>query len=180
MKYETKRLETKRLIMDKGNSKTSREVYEYDLTKCTGIDNQNELVKFAKPIDFIGIDSKNYYEEECQDECMYDWYIYLKNNRKAIGNVIADREVKKDKAIELSYNMHPNYWNNGYMTEALQVIIDYLKNIGYKKIIINFYEGNIKSKRLSEKLGFKFVKKQQKYYSPRSKMIDNYEYILEL
>ena len=53
---------------------------------------------------------------------------------------------------------------NGYIPEALREIIQYLKKLNYKKIIIHFYEGNDKSKRVCEKLGFKFVKKEPKYF----------------
>ena len=82
--YITTYLESDRLIIKKGDSNSCKKVYEYDLTKCTGIDQQNELVKFDKPIDFIGQDSESYYED-CQKEKMFDWYIYLKENNFPIG-----------------------------------------------------------------------------------------------
>ena len=176
--YTTAYLESERLIIKKGDSASCKKVYEYDLTKCTGIDQQNELVKFDKQIDFIGQDSESYYED-CQKEKMFDWYIYLKENNFPIGNIIADREIE-DFPIEISYNMHPDFWNKGYITEALREVVDYLKLIGYKKIIIHFYEGNEKSKKVCEKLGFKYYKKTNKLYKPTDKMIDEYEYILYL
>ena len=57
-------------------------------------------------------------------------------------------------------------------------IIPYLKTPSYKKIIIHFYEEDEKSKRVLEKLGFKFVKKKQKHFKPTDKYINDYEYIL--
>ena len=75
--YETKRLETERLIIDKGTSEVCKKIYEYDLTKCTGIDGRNELVKCKKEIDFIGDNPDRYYKE-CENDKLFDWYIFLK------------------------------------------------------------------------------------------------------
>ena len=177
-KYETKKLETERLILKKGDSSASKKVYEYDLTKCTGIDGQNELIKFDEPIDFIGPDVDEYYND-CEVEKMYDWYLYLKESNIPVGNVLADRE-DENGSIELSYNIHPKFWGNGYAVEAIETIIDYLKQLDYKKIVIHFYAGNDKSKRVCEKLNFKFNKVEEKFYAPTNKQINEYEYILEL
>ena len=59
-------------------------------------------------------------------------------------------------------------------------ISNYLKSLGYKKIVAHFYEGNEKSKRVCEKLGFKFQKKELDYFKPGDKYINDYEYILYL
>ena len=177
-KYETKELKSERLIIKKGDSSASKKVYEYDLTKCTGIDGQNEIIKFAKPIDFIGNNAAEYYME-CENEKIYDWYLYLRENNIPVGNVLADREDENGN-IELSYNIHPDYWGYGYAVEAIKSIIEYLKKLNYKRIVIHFYDGNDKSKRVCEKLNFTFNKKEKKFYAPTNKQIDEYEYILEL
>lgn len=177
--YETKRLETERLIIDKGTSEACKKIYEYDLTKCTGIDGRNELVKFEKEIDFIGNDSDSYYKE-CENDKLFDWYIFLRSTNEPVANIIADRENEEEKSIEVSYNTHPKYWGNGYVPEALKEISNYLKSLGYKKIVAHFYEGNEKSKRVCEKLGFKFQKKELEYFKPGDKFINDYEYILYL
>ena len=126
-KYETKRLETKRLILDKGTSSVCKKIYEYDLTKCTGIDGRNEFVKFEKEIDFIGENSKEYYKE-CEKNKIFDWYVFLKNTNEPVANIIADRENEEEMSIEISYNTHPKYWGNGYAPEALKEISKYLKS----------------------------------------------------
>ena len=177
-KYETINIETDRMILKKGDSFASKKVYEYDLTKCTGIDGQNELVKFDNPIDFIGDNVEEYYNE-CENDKIYDWYLYLKKDNIPIGNILADREDETG-AIELSYNIHPDYWGKGYATEAVQSIIEYLKELKYKKVIIHFYDGNNKSKRVCEKLGFKLNSKELKFYKPTNKNIEEYEYVLDL
>ena len=49
---------------------------------------------------------------------------------KPIGNVIADRKQKNIKAIELAFNTHPNYWRQGYTSEAVIEIIKFLFSPG--------------------------------------------------
>ena len=175
--YKTEKLETERLIIDKGDSYACKKIYEYDLTKCTGIDGQNELIKFEEPIDFIGDNQEQYYKE-CEENKIFDWYVYLKDNKIPVANILADRE--ENGSIEISYNVHPNYWGNGYAPEAIREIIKYLHSVGYIKILIHFYDGNEKSKRVCEKLGFKFVNREEKYYQPTNKKIYENEYALFL
>ena len=176
-KYETVMLESKRLIIDKGDSKSSKSVYEYDLTKCTNIGGVNKLVKFKEPVNFVGNDPVKYYEE-CKKNKMFDWYVFLKSDNTCTSNVIL--EEKEDDALEISYNTNPKYWGNNYVVEATLEIIKYLKKLGYKKIIAHVFEGNIKSIRVLEKLGFKYIKKELSFYKPLNKYIGDYEYQLDI
>ena len=169
-KYDTKELETERLILKKGTSEDCIKVYEYDMSKCRGVGGVDVLEKSLNKIDFIGDDSEKYYNE-CINNKMYDWYIYLKNGTP-IGNIVADREDNNINSIELSFNMHPNYWRKGYMTEAVRCIIDYLLDNYYDNIIISYDTGNIKSKSFIEKLGFNYYKTIKNAYEKNGIMID--------
>jgi len=170
MNYNTTTLITERLILKKGNSEDCIKVYEYDLLKCRGIAGEEKLVKSEYPIDFIGNDTEKYYLE-CMKNKVYDWYIYLKNGTP-IGNIIADRQNDEINSIELSYNLHPHYWRNGYMTEALIECINYLFSIGYDNIIIGYDTGNYKSKALAEKLEFKHYKIMPNVYQKNGITVD--------
>lgn len=46
-------------------------VYDYDLTRCTGIDGSNELVSFEQAIDFIG-DNVEKYCADCEKNKVFD------------------------------------------------------------------------------------------------------------
>ncbi len=152
VKYKTVKLETERLIIDKGTIKDCKKIYEYDYNMCKGINGVDKFVKFDEPKNFMGEDEEKYYNEDCFNYEMYDWYIYLKPKNIPIGNIMADREIKDIKAIEIAYNLHPDYWHNGYMTEAVNEVIKYLYSIGYDNIIISYEDGNIRSKKIIEKL----------------------------
>lgn len=75
--------------------------------------------------------------------------IYLHD--KLIG-FINDVEIKDDR-IELGYVIHPDYWNQGYASEALASSIQHLLKQGFKKIITGAFEENKASQRVMEKCG---------------------------
>lgn len=170
MNYDTVTLTTERLILKKGTSKDCIKVYEYDLLRCRGIAGEEILVKSEIPIDFIGDDDKEYYNT-CIKNKVYDWYIYLKDGTP-IGNITADRQIEEIKGVELAYNLHPDYWRKGYMTEALNAVINYLFEIGYDNIIIGYDTGNYKSKALAEKLNFQKYKILKDVYKKNGIPID--------
>lgn len=161
-KYETKELITDRLIIKKGTSKDCIKIYEYDMLKCRNIAGEEVLEKSKEQIDFIGDNPEEYYKE-CEQNKMFDWYVYLKDGTP-IANVTADREIEEINSIELAFNMHPDYWRKGYMKEAVTKIIDYLFEIGYSNIIIGYDEGNYKSKSFAENLNFKEYKTIENSY----------------
>lgn len=169
-KYETTELKTNRLILKKGISEDCIKVYEYDMLKCRGVGGIDIIEKSLSKIDFIGNDNKKYYEQ-CKTKKMYDWYIYL-NDGTPIGNIVADREDDNISSIELSFNMHPNYWRKGYMTEAIKCIISYLLDNYYDNIVIGYETGNIKSKSFIEKLGFRYYKTINNVYEKNGINID--------
>jgi len=152
MKYITPFLDSERLILKKGIFLDYVKVYEYDFTKLRDINGEFKYVKLNED-DISGFDRYSLENDE-----VYDWIIYLKSNGYPIGNITADREVKEIKAIELSFNLHPSYWGNGYMKEAIICVLDYLFKNGYDNILCCYSLGNIKSKRLIEKVGFEFYK----------------------
>jgi [ribosomal protein S5]-alanine N-acetyltransferase len=154
--YETIELQTERLVLKKGSIEDYVSVYEYDMRKVRDIAGEFKLEK--QDPNEIKAWFKNGIDEYYSD-CMiikqaYDWIVYLKNEMIPIGNIIADRPREELSAIELAFNLHPNYWGNGYMPEAITETLNYLFKIGYENVIMGYDEGNIKSKRVCEKLGF--------------------------
>jgi RimJ/RimL family protein N-acetyltransferase len=85
----------------------------------------------------------------------YEFIIYLKDTLEPIGDIGFDRYNEELNSLEISCYIHPNYWGNGYVKEALISAMEYIYSLGFDNIIYGYYEGNIKSKRNCEKLGFK-------------------------
>ncbi len=79
--------------------------------------------------------------------------ICLKENGKVIGCIDIRVEEKENKA-SFGYVLNRFYWNNGFMSEALKLIIEY----GFNQLRVDEIFGlcekqNIGSKRVMEKAG---------------------------
>lgn len=118
------------------------------------------------------------YYQKCINEKTFDWYIYLSNNTP-IGNIVADRENDEINSIELSFNMHPNYWRKGYMKQSVTTVIDYLFKF-YYNIIIGYDTGNYKSEAFSKSLGFKPYKINKNAYQKNGRNVDTYLMIMSI
>ena len=92
--------------------------------------------------------------------------IILKENQKAIGSIgVEECRQDLDKNLEnlfgreLGYVLSKDYWNNGIMTEAVSKVIEYcFKILKLNYLIATYFNYNIKSKKVLEKLNFKFYK----------------------
>lgn len=93
----------------------------------------------------------------------YRWGIELKETNKLIGMIDVVNYINNDPVI--GYVLGKAYWNNGYMTEALKIVLDKLFCDGYSHILIEADERNISSNRVIRKNGFKFIKKETKQCS---------------
>lgn len=58
-----------------------------------------------------------------------------------------------DDAIEVGYVVDPAFQGSGYATEAVQAVIHELREMGFRKALAGFFEGNTASQRVMEKCG---------------------------
>lgn len=66
-------------------------------------------------------------------------------------------KAKTDDECELGFWIGKPFWGKGYVPEASQALIKYaFEQLGMKQIWCAYYDGNTKSKRVQEKLGFVF------------------------
>ncbi len=78
---------------------------------------------------------------------------------KLKGNTeMTDREDE----CEMGYWIGKPFWGQGLMPEAARELLRHaFEDLGMQKVWIGYYEGNEKSKRVQEKLDFKFVKRNE-------------------
>jgi len=119
--------------------------------------NNNEIKKTYMIPDFVNEEESIEYFNKLLNISLNDKHylngIYL--NNYLIG-MINDVYID-NKEIEIGYFINPIYWNKGYATEALKAMIDYLFNIGFKRIIASYFEENIASSRVMAKSGMKHI-----------------------
>ena len=88
--------------------------------------------------------------------------ICLKEDNKAIGCIelkFGDKTdlVNGDDECELGYWLGKPFWGRGIMPEAASEMIRHaFEDLGCSKVWCGYYDGNMKSKRVQEKLGFKY------------------------
>ena len=87
----------------------------------------------------------------------YHWGMVLKETQEIIGTVGSLGIDEKNHCTELGYCMSRAYWGNGYMTEAVKAIIEYLfKTVGLNRIMARHDPENIGSGRVMQKCGMVF------------------------
>ncbi|MEM7028470.1 MAG: GNAT family N-acetyltransferase [Chloroflexota bacterium] len=80
------------------------------------------------------------------------WGVFLKSAETAIGTV---GYIGNPGVPGIGYILHPDYWRQGYMSEALRAILDYgFDNLGISRAELWINEDNLASQRLAESVGF--------------------------
>ena len=83
------------------------------------------------------------------------WGISLKDDSRLIGTIGFWRLVKEHFRAEIGYLLHPDYWGQGLVSEAINTIMDY----GFTVMKLHSVEANVNpankaSVRALEKTGF--------------------------
>lgn len=87
-------------------------------------------------------------------DCMR-WGIELRVTGELIGMI--DVVEYRDGHPVIGYCSGPDYWGNGYMTEALRAVVEELFATGHEEILIEAVRENTASNRVIEKTGFAYV-----------------------
>lgn len=133
--------------------------------KETDIDIQYEIIHDSRLATFIQFPDLTRQEElECiknwineADESKYEkWVIELKKDNTPIGNISVNGINKKNNYCNVGYVILYDYQNNGYATEALKKVSDYLLNDrNYYLVECSCNELNAQSSKVMLKAGFK-------------------------
>lgn len=88
----------------------------------------------------------------------------------AIGSIelmISTRAAKGNKEAELGFWMGKPFWGRGYMPEAAKALIERgFTTLGLETIWCGYFDGNQKSKRTQEKMGFTYHHTNEKVELP--------------
>lgn len=146
-------METARLILRKWTEEDAASLFEYAKDPEVG------PIAGWPPINSID-ESKNIIENVLNGaEC---YAICEKNNDIAIGSIELKLNghtdmTERDDECELGYWIGKPFWGRGYMPEAAKELLKRgFDELGMTKIWCGYYDGNQKSKRVQEKLGFVF------------------------
>ena len=88
--------------------------------------------------------------------------ICLKTDNKAIGAIELKLNghtdmTERDDECELGYWLGKPLWGQGIVPEATREMLRHaFEDIGMQKVWCGYYDGNLKSKRVQEKCGFRY------------------------
>lgn len=109
------------------------------------------------------------WEEEYNIPNTYRWIVEVKELNKVIGTIDVVHKSINQKTAEIGYCYGSKYWGNGYATEALTKVIDYLLNeVGFELLEAKHLIDNPASGKVMEKSGMKYEA------TLRKRIIDQY------
>ncbi len=83
------------------------------------------------------------------------WGIVRPDEGVLLGTVGLWRIIAEHHRAEIGYGLHPDYWQQGIMSEALAAVLDFgFRKLGLHSIEANINPNNAASRRLLEKHGF--------------------------
>lgn len=82
------------------------------------------------------------------------WGIEYLQERKIIGTIGMHRYRREHRRTELGYVLHPSYWNQGIMTEAVRSVLQYsFYLLGLHRVEAGVFNGNHSSEKVLQKVG---------------------------
>jgi ribosomal-protein-alanine N-acetyltransferase len=103
------------------------------------------------------------------------WGIVRKADDQLIGTCGYHNWFQHNHRAEIGYDLSPNCWNQGYMTEALRAVISNgFMRMGLNRIEAFVYTGNVRSTQLLQKLGFQIEGTLRDYYYLNAMYHDHY------
>ena len=105
------------------------------------------------------------WEEEYNNAYTYRFIVYSKEFKELIGTIDLVNKNIKEKTGEIGYFYGSKYWGNGYATEALDKVLNFLLNdVGFYLIEAKHFVTNKASGRVMEKCGMKYEATLRKRY----------------
>ena len=107
--------------------------------------------------DLLDEKSASIFFKKIKDLCYSDKHIAygIYFNNKIIGFI--NSVFIEGKTIEIGYFIDSRLWNNGFATEALGNMIDFLFKKGFEEILAAHFEENPASGRVMQKCGMKLI-----------------------
>ena len=95
------------------------------------------------------------------EEEVHIWAVREKSSEQFVGLLTLDPHHRQED-MQISYEFLPAFWGQGYASETIQVILQYIfEDLDWPKIVAETQTANMASVRLLERLGF--VRKETLY-----------------
>ena len=145
-------LETERLILRRIEPRDDKDMFDYA--------SRPEVTEYLLWMPHVNIEATRGYIEFIQTRYkkgLYaDWALELKENRKMIGTCGYANIDSSALRCEIGYVLSPEYRKKGYMTEAINAILDLtFSKLFFESAELRIMDENADSARLAERVGFR-------------------------
>ncbi|MGE7093017.1 GNAT family N-acetyltransferase [Lysinibacillus sp. NPDC048646] len=166
-------LETDRLLLREIKEEDAQGIFNCfsnnDVTRFYGQDTLESVEQAVKIVEFF---SKIYTEKRG-----IRWGIEIKGNSGIIGTIGFNAWLPKHKRAEIGYEIHPDYWRNGFTTEAVTSVLSYgFEALDLTRIGAVVFIENEASNKLLTKLGFQQEGILRDYMYQNGKAHDTFVY----
>ncbi|MGN4126012.1 GNAT family N-acetyltransferase [Lysinibacillus sphaericus] len=168
-------LETERLLLREIKKEDAQGIFNCfsnnDVTQFYG---QDTLESVEQAEQFVEFFSKIHMEKRG-----IRWGIEIKGSAGIIGTIGFNAWLPKHKRAEIGYEIHPDYWRNGYTTEAITSVLSYgFKELDLTRVGAVVFIENEASNKLLTKIGFQQEGILRDYMYQNGKAHDTYIYSL--
>ncbi|NOU93271.1 GNAT family N-acetyltransferase [Paenibacillus sp. LMG 31456] len=162
-------LETERLLLRQLITEDSRDLFQYfskdEVTKYYDLESFTEIGQSEELI--------HTWNKRFQEKKGVRWGITIKSEDKIIGTCGFHNWSNEHFKAEIGYELAPEYWQQGIMTEALEALLPY----GFRELELNRIEAfidpdNISSRKLLEKIGLKEEGYLKDYFYEKNRFVD--------
>ena len=150
---ETERLILRRFIISDLEPMFHNVWSNFDVWKWTNYEPMNSID------DILNLNNifTDYWFAKYEKSDYYNWAMQLKLSGEVIGRIRGGIPDDRIRQIELAYELGQNWWNQGFMTEALKKVIDFFFNeIGFSRIFTSHAHENPASGKVMQKCGMTY------------------------
>lgn len=142
-----KTIETERLILRAWKTDDAPDMFAYAQSPIVG-----PAAGWA-PHSSIDV-TQDYLAQTIKDDDT--WAIVLKDQNRVIGSV-GLHTTGVDSVREVGYVMHPDFWGNGYMTEAVKAVLRFaFEELRLSSVRVKHYPDNVRSRNVIQNCGFRY------------------------
>ena len=156
----------------------------YNFFMNTTLETKRLLLRSLKQSDAIDIFENWASDEDFPKYMTWSAHKNIEETKKIVDMWIKEYEDQIDvvKIVddipEIGYLIMKKYWNNGYMSEACNCVINYIFTLGYKNIIIEAMKENIASNKVILKCAGKFIGSKIQFYEAKNLNAEVNQYLI--
>lgn len=150
---EKKQIETARLVLRRIRQSDAEDMYAYASLPCVvRYLSWNEHPDLLHTKRYLA-----YLDTRYRVGQFFDFAIVLRKSNRMIGTIGFVSFDENNSVAEVGYVLHPDFWGQGIMTEALTAIIRFgFEELSLHRIEASYIPENLASRRVMEKCGMTF------------------------